>query len=202
MPTGSFTGIVGATHVRMRLVTGTTQAATLAQNSNDYSSLFGAGTSNIVVRCLDADTVVTHNRQKGFIKTGTTAENVSIPLVAGMNNVTFKAPNALPIVLQFFVQHSADQNVLVATNIGMSTDDVTAKATNTTDYESVFPNNVSFITVRCATIGTLVTSNRRKGYTKTTTADQVVTVYLEVGMNNITFKSPNALPVTLQFYRL
>jgi hypothetical protein len=52
-----------------------------------------------------------------------------------------------------------------------------------------------------ATVGTIITNNRLTGYDKTTTANQTVTVGLEVGLNTLTFKEPGCLPIVLQFHR-
>lgn len=75
-----------------------------------------------------------------------------------------------------------------ATNITVASYDSTVTTTTTP-------------TIIVATIGTVITNNRKTGYYKTVAANEAVTVGLEVGLNTLTFKEPNCLPIVLQFHR-
>ena len=77
---------------------------------------------------------------------------------------------------------------IAATDVLMSSYDSTVSTTTTPSITAV-------------EIGTVITNNRRSGYEKTTYSNQAVSIPLEIGLNTITFKAPNKLPIVMQFHR-
>lgn len=68
-----------------------------------------------------------------------------------------------------------------------------------TSYDSTVTTTT--VSVTCGEIDTIITNNRKSGYIKTTAANESISIPLEVGMNTITFKKANKLPVVMQFYK-
>ena len=68
-------------------------------------------------------------------------------------------------------------------------------------YDSTVTNATASVSVVCGEIDTIITNNRKSGYLKTTAANETVSIPLEVGMNTITFKKANKLPIVMQFHR-
>jgi hypothetical protein len=66
-------------------------------------------------------------------------------------------------------------------------------------YDSVI--SVTAVSVTVTEIGTVITNNRKGGYLKTTAASESVSIPLEVGLNTVTFKAANKLPIVMQFHR-
>ena len=58
----------------------------------------------------------------------------------------------------------------------------------------------SFLWLRFATVGTIVTNNRFSAYYKTTAVNDDVPVKLVAGLNTITCKTANSLPIVVQVF--
>ena len=64
-----------------------------------FNSL-NTSTTAPIFTVVTSGTIITNNRKKGYEKTTAANADVKIPLASGLNTITFKAPDSLPVVVQ------------------------------------------------------------------------------------------------------